>query len=81
MATYQPIKCTDYDQYEAYCITRAKLNITLSNEQQLTGYAIDLMNIKSQGEFLIFVEVKPELTAEKSELRVRLDMIKNVAVI
>lgn len=85
MTTYQPIKCTDYDQFEAYCITREKLKISLDNGQEIKGYAVDLKNIKNQGEFLVLAELKTESQSEvkagKGEQRVRLDMIKKVTVI
>lgn len=74
MTDYQAIKCTDYDQFEAYCIMRTKLKITLQNNQQLIGHAVDLLNIKNKGEFLVLAES----TAEKGEQQVRLDMIKHV---
>lgn len=77
MTDYQPIQCTDYDQYEAYCIRHAQIVITVLDGQEFTGQAIDLLNIKNQGEFLVLADLKPE----KGEQRVRLDMIKNVAVI
>ncbi|CAM4032863.1 MULTISPECIES: Rho-binding antiterminator [Pseudoalteromonas] len=71
--TYQPIKCTVYDQLELFCIQQAKVTITTTDDETLIGKAINLENYKGQGEFLL---IKCE---GQGEHLVRLDQIKAIA--
>ncbi|WP_394193646.1 Rho-binding antiterminator [Pseudoalteromonas atlantica] len=71
--TYQPIKCSDYDQLELFCMQQARVTITTTNDETLIGKAINLENHKGQGEFLL-------ISCEKQgEHKVRLDEIKAIS--
>jgi len=70
---YQPIKCSDYDQLELFCMQQARVTITTTNDETLIGKAINLENHKGQGEFLL-------ISCEKQgEHKVRLDEIKAIS--
>ncbi|MEM5552474.1 Rho-binding antiterminator [Pseudoalteromonas neustonica] len=71
--TYQPIKCSDYDQYELFCMHFAMVKIITTDNTLVVGNAKNLLNLKGEGEFLLIEH------QEKGEQRVRLDHIKAIS--
>lgn len=70
---YHPIKCSDYDQLELFCMQHAKVTIATTHDEILIGKAINLENQKGQGEFLL-------ISCEKQgEDKVRLDKIRAIS--
>ncbi|WP_372762088.1 Rho-binding antiterminator [Pseudoalteromonas sp.] len=70
---YQPIKCSDYDQLELYCMHGNNVSVTLAT-LTIKGVAKTLETVKGEGEFLILQ------TANNNIAKIRLDEIKTISL-